>query len=121
MMPGANYVIYGCSSARTIPEVSLNRSFLTLEKNIIAVITQNKEIDDNLERQRGSEIDLSVQNWHEEFDKFWTEHLKISKICTLTGCFWSKYIMFELKKYKGVMFEALKADAKFEGKLTCAF
>ena len=43
-------------------------------------------------------IDLSVQNWHEEFDKFWPEHSKISKICTLTGCFWPKYIMFELKK-----------------------
>ena len=51
MMSGVSYVIYGCSSARTTPEVSLNRSFLTLEKNVIAVITQNKEIDDNLERQ----------------------------------------------------------------------
>ena len=26
-----------------------------------------------------AEIDLSVQNWHEEFNKFWHEHLKISK------------------------------------------
>ena len=51
MMYGVNYVIYGCSSGRTTPEVSLDRSFLTLEKNIIAVITQNREIDDNLERQ----------------------------------------------------------------------
>ena len=38
-------------------------------------------------------IDLSVQNWHEEFDKFWPEHSKISKICTLMSCFWPKYIM----------------------------
>ena len=50
-------------------------------------------------------IDLSVQNWHEEFDEFWPEHSKISKICTLMGCFWPKYIMFELKKYRGVMFD----------------
>ena len=50
MMPGVNYVIYGCSSARTTPEVSLYRS-LTLEKKIIAVITQNMVTDDNLERQ----------------------------------------------------------------------
>ena len=42
--------------------------------------------------------DLSVQNWHEEFDEFWPEHSKISKICTLMGFFWTKYIMFELKK-----------------------
>ena len=31
-------------------------------------------------------IDLSVQNWHEEFDEFWLEDSKISKICTLMGC-----------------------------------
>ena len=51
MISCVNYVIYGCSSARTTPEVSLFRSFLTLEENIIAVISQNREIDDNLERQ----------------------------------------------------------------------
>ena len=43
-------------------------------------------------------IDLPVQNWHEEFDEFWPEHSKISKICTLMGCFSLNYIMFELKK-----------------------
>ena len=51
MMSGVCYVIYGCSSVRATPEVSLYRSFLTLEKNIIGVITQNRKIDDNLERQ----------------------------------------------------------------------
>ena len=35
----------------------------------------------------------------------WPEHSEISKICTLMGCFWPKYIMFELKKYRGVMFD----------------
>ena len=43
-------------------------------------------------------IDLSVQNRHEEFDEFWPNHSKISKTCTLMGCFWPKYIMLELKK-----------------------
>ena len=47
-------------------------------------------------------IDLPLQNWHEEFNKFWPEH---SKICTLIGWFWPKYIMFELKKYRGIMFD----------------
>ena len=47
-MPGVNYVIYGCSSARTTPGVSLYRS-LTLEENIVAVITQDRV--DNLKRQ----------------------------------------------------------------------
>ena len=49
--------------------------------------------------------DLSVQNWHEEFDEFWLEHLKVSKICSLMGYFWPKYIIFELKKYRRVMFD----------------
>ena len=43
-------------------------------------------------------IDLSFQNWYEEFDKFWPEQSKISKICTIMGCFWSKYVLLELKK-----------------------
>ena len=29
--------------------------------------------------------------------------LKSLKICTLMGCFWPKYTMFEMKKYRGVM------------------
>ena len=51
MMPGVNYVIYGCSSARTTPGVSLYHYSLTLEKNIVAVITQDRVIDGNLKRQ----------------------------------------------------------------------
>ena len=46
----------------------------------------------------GRGIDLSVQNWHEEFGEFWLEHLKVSKMCTLMGFFGTNYIMFELKK-----------------------
>ena len=48
-------------------------------------------------------IDLSFQNWHEEFDKFWPEHSKVSKSFPLMGFFWTKYILFELKKYRGVI------------------
>ena len=47
---------------------------------------------------------LSFQNWHEEFEKFWPEHLKVSKIVILMGSFWAKYILFELKKYRRVIF-----------------
>ena len=49
-------------------------------------------------------IDFTFKNWHKEFDKFWLEHSKVSKICPLMGCFWPKYIMFELKKYRRVIF-----------------
>ena len=64
-------------------------------------------------------IDVSFQNWHEEFDEFWSEHLKVSKIFLLMGSFWTKYILFELKKYTGVIFRTIKSDAKFEEKQTC--
>ena len=50
-------------------------------------------------------IDLLFKNWHKEFDKFWLENLKVSKTYTLMGCFWPKYIMFELRKYRVVMFD----------------
>ena len=42
MMPGVNYKIYGCSSARTIPGVSLYEPSLILEENIIAVILKTR-------------------------------------------------------------------------------
>ena len=43
--------------------------------------------------------------WHEEFGKFSPEHSNTSKIWTLMSCFWPKYKMFELRKYRGVMFD----------------
>ena len=49
-------------------------------------------------------IDLSFENWHKKFDKFWPEHLKVSNIFTLMCSFWAKYILFELKKYREVIF-----------------
>ena len=53
-------------------------------------------------------IDLSFKNWHKEFDKFWPEHSKVSKIFTLVGYFWAKYILIKLKKYRGVIFHETK-------------
>ena len=53
MIPGVNYVIYGCFSARTTQGVSLYVLYrsLTLKENIVAIITQDKVINDNLKRQ----------------------------------------------------------------------
>ena len=50
MIPGVNYVTYGCFSGKTTPGISLYRS-LKLEVNIVAIIVQDKLIDDNLKRQ----------------------------------------------------------------------
>ena len=57
MMPGVNYVIYGCFSARTTPGVSLYRS-LTMEENIIAVITQDRVIDDRKDKLKSKVVYL---------------------------------------------------------------
>ena len=57
-------------------------------------------------------IDLLFQNWHKEFDKFWPEHSKVSKIFTLMGSFWAKYILFELKKYRGIIFHETEEGYK---------
>ena len=51
MMLAVNYVICGCSPTRTTRRgVSIYQS-LTLEENIVALITQDRVVDDNLKRQ----------------------------------------------------------------------
>ena len=57
-------------------------------------------------------IDLSFQNWHKEFGKFWPEHSRVSKMFTLMGSFWANYIFFELKKYRGVTFHETEEGYK---------
>ena len=57
-------------------------------------------------------IDLLFQTWHKEFDKFWPEHSKVSKNSTLIGSFWAKFILFELKKYRGVIFDETEEGYK---------
>ena len=40
------------------------------------------------------------QNWQKEFDKFWSEHPKVSLIFTLMGFFWAKYMSLKLEKVR---------------------
>ena len=54
-------------------------------------------------------------------DEFRPHHSKISKICTLMGWFWPKYIMFELKKYRGVMFDGTEYWCKIWEKTNLCF
>ena len=51
--------------------------------------------------------DLSFQNWHEKFDEFWPEQLKVLKILILTCFFWAKYILLELKNTEELSFMKL--------------
>ena len=57
-------------------------------------------------------VNLSFQNWHEEFDEFWHEHLKFSNISILMCSFWAKHILFELKKNRWVFFHETEEGSK---------
>ena len=77
--------------------------------------------DNDEQCKMGRGIDLFVQNLHEEFNGFWPEHSKISKICTSMGCFWPKHIMFKLKKYRGVIFDGTEDWCKIWRKTDLCF
>ena len=63
-------------------------------------------------------IDLSAQNWHEEFDQAF-ENLKNLHLNRL---FLTKVYNVRAKKsIEKLCLMALKTDGTFEGKLTCAF
>ena len=66
-------------------------------------------------------IDLSFQSWHKEFDKFWPENRKVLKIFTLIGSFWAKYILLELKIYRGVIFHEAKEGYKIQRGIDLSF
>ena len=64
---------------------------------------------------------LVILNWHEKFDEFWPEHSKISKLCTLLCWLWPRYIMFEFKKYRGVIFDGTEDWCKIWRKTDLCF
>ena len=65
--------------------------------------------------------DLGFQKWHEEFGKFSPEQLKVSNL----GLWWDPFIQsrksMSLKFTGELCVTTINNDAKFEGKLTCAF
>ena len=63
-------------------------------------------------------IDLSFQSWHEEFDEFWPEHLKISKIFILM-C--SKVYIIRTKKYKGFICHEIEEGYKIWRRIDLPF
>ena len=56
-------------------------------------------------REIWRKTDLFFQKW-QEFGEIWPEYSKVSKICTFISpyCACAKYLMFDLKKYRGVIF-----------------
>ena len=66
-------------------------------------------------------IDLSFQNWHKEYDKFWPEHSKVSKFSTLMGFFWTKYIVQAKKVQRSYLSWNWRRIQKFGEESTCHF
>ena len=102
---------------------NLDGILLSKVENLLGIyVSLQRRIMQNLNRNC-----LSVQNWYEEFDEYRPEHMKISKFCTLMGCFWPKYIMFELKKacyvwlHWGVMFDCTEDWCKIWRKTDLCF
>ena len=86
----------------------LRKVYILWAKKVKGIIFH--EIEERYKVWRG--IDLSFQNWNKEFDKIWPEHLKVSKIFILISSFWAKYILFQLKKYRGVLFHETEEGYK---------
>ena len=66
-------------------------------------------------------VSSSFLNWHKEFDKIWPEHLKVSEIFILLSSFWAKYIFFELKKRRGIIFHQAEERYKIWREINVTF
>ena len=55
--------------------------------------------------------DLLFQKW-QEFGEIWPKHSKVSKTCTFICSYCAKYLMFDLKKYRGVIFHGTEGWCK---------
>ena len=86
----------------------LRKVYILWAKKVKGIIFH--EIEERYKIWRG--IDLPFQNWNKEFDKIWPEHLKVSKIFILISSFWAKDILFQLKKYRGVLFHETEEGYK---------
>ena len=63
---------------------------------------------------------LLFQKW-QEFDEIWTEQLQVSKTCTFICSNCAKYLMFDLKKYRGVIFHDTEGWCKIWRKINLWF
>ena len=62
-------------------------------------------------KEWGQKTNLLFQKW-QEFGKLWSEHWIVSNICTLIGPFCAKYITFDLKNDREVIFDDTEESCK---------
>ena len=65
------------------------------------------------------EINLWFQNWHKEFNNFWPEHSKVSKILTCTCSFWTSYIFWARKVQTSYLSWHWRLMQNLKKKLSC--
>ena len=63
---------------------------------------------------------LLFQKW-QEFGEIWPEHSKGYKTCTFTCSYCAKYLMFDLEKYRGVIFHDTEGWCKIWRKIDLWF
>ena len=64
--------------------------------------------------------DLLFLQWR-EFGEIWPEHSQVSKTCTYSCSNCAKYLMFDLKKYRGVIFHNTEGWCKIWRKIDLWF
>ena len=95
----------------------LSKVYIVELKKYRAVIFH--ETEEGYKVWRG--IYLSFQNWHKEFDKFWPENSKVSKL----ELWWDLFV--RSRKYMSLIFTGelcvmtVKNDTKIEEELSCHF
>ena len=71
--------------------------------------------DTKIEEELTYRFKIDMRN----FTNFDQSTWKSKKNFVFIGSLWPKYILFELQKYRGVIFMTLKSYVNFEEKLTC--
>ena len=72
--------------------------------------------DAKFEEELTSRFKIDTANW-----QILTRALECLKNLHFDGLLLTKVLMFELTKYRRVMFDGTKNWSKFQGELTCAF
>ena len=93
-----------------------NRKRMSLKstEELCAMIMKN---DAKFEEELSCHFKTDMRNLNE----FWSEHLKVSKIFILLCSFWAKYILFELKKYRRVIFHETEERYKIWRRIDLSF
>ena len=99
----AKFQTFDCSR-KISPNLYFDRLLLLKVYKILAKKVQRSYVSWPCRvMQSWRKTDVLFHKW-QKFGEFWHEQSKVWKICTLIDSYCGKYLMFELKKYRGVIF-----------------